>query len=487
MPKLAHRPLACLSIRSWHIPRSTARFSARVQELDANELESSRSPSYVGQVHEILQSHGLLKINLKFPDESSSYLTQLISALSTSHGHGVPITHSSSRGWFWEVRPQSTAASASKSETSPPQNAPARSETSESFPWHTDCSYEESPPRFFALQVLHADACGGGTLSVMELSRLLPLLSATARKYLSRAEYRIAVPPEFIKKDDQRSIIGSLLTNPDDGLRFREDIITPLTPSAGQAFEELKSMLRSPEARSSTIPLSPEVLPSGSIVLVENRRWLHARNEVRDPMRHLRRVRWDARPFAETIPGYVASRYYPNQIGEIIKNRYQVVGKLGFGATSTVWLARDMEYRRYVTLKIFIKSTSLGQQLDDELNIYKRIGGTSQSHPGHKYVRSQIHRCLVHPPLWESVLAFLHRNPIRRLPTPVLVVVLHRLFLALDYLHTKCKIIHTDIRADNIMFSIADDSVFSDFEENELQDPSPKGVRWKVNLHFPGT
>lgn len=272
-----------------------------MQELDANELESSRSPRHVGQIHEILQSHGLLKINLKFPDESSSYLTQLISALSTSHGHGVPITHSSSRGWFWEVRPQSTAASASastsKSETSPPQNAPARSETSESFPWHTDCSYEESPPRFFALQVLHADACGGGTLSVVELSRLLPLLSATARKYLSRAEYRIAVPPEFIKKDDQRSIVGSLLTNPGDGLRFREDIITPLTPSAGQAFEELKSMLRSPEAKSSTIPLSPEVLPSGSIVLVENRRWLHARNEVRDPMRHLRRVRWDARPF----------------------------------------------------------------------------------------------------------------------------------------------------------------------------------------------
>jgi len=45
----------------------------------------------------------------------------------------------------------------------------------------------------------------------------------------------------------------------------------------------------------------------------------------------------------ETIPGYVASRYYPTRIGEILKERYQVVGKLGFGASSTVWLARDME------------------------------------------------------------------------------------------------------------------------------------------------
>lgn len=45
----------------------------------------------------------------------------------------------------------------------------------------------------------------------------------------------------------------------------------------------------------------------------------------------------------ETIPGYIASRYYPARIGEIIKERYQVVGKLGFGASSTVWLARDMK------------------------------------------------------------------------------------------------------------------------------------------------
>lgn len=45
----------------------------------------------------------------------------------------------------------------------------------------------------------------------------------------------------------------------------------------------------------------------------------------------------------ETIPGYVAARYYPVRIGEILGRRYQVVGKLGFGVTSTVWLARDLE------------------------------------------------------------------------------------------------------------------------------------------------
>lgn len=44
----------------------------------------------------------------------------------------------------------------------------------------------------------------------------------------------------------------------------------------------------------------------------------------------------------ETIPDYVASRYYPVRLGEILQDRYQIVGKLGYGTSSTVWLARDL-------------------------------------------------------------------------------------------------------------------------------------------------
>ncbi|KAI3026609.1 hypothetical protein CBS147482_859 [Aspergillus niger] len=143
----------------------------------------------------------------------------------------------------------------------------------------------------------------------------------------------------------------------------------------------------------------------------------------------------------ETLPEYTASQYYPTRIGEIIKERYQVIGKLGYGSTSTAWLARNMENRRYVMLKIFIEASSMGQQVDNELNI---------------------------------VVAFLRRNPVERLPSAVIAVVLHRLFLALDFLHTECKIAHTDIKADNIMFGIKDDSVFTDIEENELQQPVPR-------------
>lgn len=46
----------------------------------------------------------------------------------------------------------------------------------------------------------------------------------------------------------------------------------------------------------------------------------------------------------ERLPGYSHEQFYPIHIGDTLKSRYTVVGKLGFGANSTVWLCRDMRY-----------------------------------------------------------------------------------------------------------------------------------------------
>jgi hypothetical protein len=46
----------------------------------------------------------------------------------------------------------------------------------------------------------------------------------------------------------------------------------------------------------------------------------------------------------ESIPNYKAQRYYPVRIGEVFNTRYQVIGKLGYGSSSTVWLCRDLRY-----------------------------------------------------------------------------------------------------------------------------------------------
>lgn len=45
----------------------------------------------------------------------------------------------------------------------------------------------------------------------------------------------------------------------------------------------------------------------------------------------------------EAFYDYGTGKYYPVRIGEVLASKYQVVGKLGFGVSSTVWLARDLE------------------------------------------------------------------------------------------------------------------------------------------------
>jgi serine/threonine-protein kinase SRPK3 len=44
----------------------------------------------------------------------------------------------------------------------------------------------------------------------------------------------------------------------------------------------------------------------------------------------------------ESIPTYRPEKFYPVRIGEVFQHRYQVVGKLGYGSSATVWLCRDM-------------------------------------------------------------------------------------------------------------------------------------------------
>lgn len=40
-------------------------------------------------------------------------------------------------------------------------------------------------------------------------------------------------------------------------------------------------------------------------------------------------------------PHYESRKYYPAHVGETIFERYNIILKLGWGANSTVWLAKD--------------------------------------------------------------------------------------------------------------------------------------------------
>lgn len=75
--------------------------------------------------------------------------------------------------------------------------------------------------------------------------------------------------------------------------------------------------------------------------------WLWAKGLVKEPDSQLfrfgnskiRTLQSDQKLEEEAYNTISKGRYYPMRISDIIKNGYQVVGKLGYGLGSTVWLA----------------------------------------------------------------------------------------------------------------------------------------------------
>ncbi|RDL40153.1 uncharacterized protein BP5553_00132 [Venustampulla echinocandica] len=143
--------------------------------------------------------------------------------------------------------------------------------------------------------------------------------------------------------------------------------------------------------------------------------------------------------------------------------------------------------RRHVALKVFIRSRSLSTEAEHELNMYKRLDQGSSKHSGRDALRRLSvsfkisgpdgkRQCLVNSPLWHNMRTFLAINPAGRLPKPVLLATLQRLFIALDYMHNECNLIHTDVSATNIMFGFIDDldPAFAEFEEENIRSPSPR-------------
>lgn len=259
-----------------------------VPQINASQVGLAGDSGHVGAIAAQLEAEGILKINLGFQDPNSGYLEQMLASLHKFHNHRLPIAHSATRGWFWDVRPAKTGSQQ------------ARSETMEEFPWHTDCSYEDPPPRYFALHVLAADRFGGGTLSVVPVHRVVEGLDDATVAQLMLPDYRIRIPAEFLKRAECRHIDKPLLLQSATKagavmMRFRADIVTPLNATAARALEDLQKQLKC-KAADAAIHLTADRLPSNSIILMDNRRWLHARNAVTDPHRHLRRVRWDAAP-----------------------------------------------------------------------------------------------------------------------------------------------------------------------------------------------
>ncbi|KND89994.1 SRSF protein kinase 2 [Tolypocladium ophioglossoides CBS 100239] len=79
----------------------------------------------------------------------------------------------------------------------------------------------------------------------------------------------------------------------------------------------------------------------------------------------------------ERLEDYRPGGYHPINIGDELHGRYQVVHKLGYGAYSTTWLARDQQLQRYVAVKVGTSDSN-----PQEIDVLSALTGTRQTPVG---------------------------------------------------------------------------------------------------------
>ncbi|PYI28526.1 CMGC/CLK protein kinase [Aspergillus indologenus CBS 114.80] len=194
----------------------------------------------------------------------------------------------------------------------------------------------------------------------------------------------------------------------------------------------------------------------------------------------------------EDLPSYNAAKFYPVYIGEVFNSRYQVVSKLGYGASSTVWLCRDLQAEKYMTLKVCVQ----GLCPRTELSVSEQLS-QAEAHFGKRLVRLFVdsfevvgpsngkHMCLIYQPLGMSFTEFQKLLPETRFPKELAQRSLQLISIALDFLH-KNDTVHTvlDISSNNILQGLEDDSILGRIEEDEMQRPIARKVLEDREIYY---
>ncbi|OAA50391.1 protein kinase domain protein [Metarhizium rileyi] len=192
----------------------------------------------------------------------------------------------------------------------------------------------------------------------------------------------------------------------------------------------------------------------------------------------------------EKCSSYDPESYYPARIGETIRGKYRLISKLGWGTGSTVWLAGTVsrwpwKTHRYVALKITNSSSEVQAAARKEIEISKHMCSMWTTHPGQEYVRKVLdsfeiegrgrtHLCLALEPLRQPLWMIGRQTSANGFVQPrIIKALLPGILKCLDFLHTECHVIHTDLKGDHFMLPFEDPAVLNDYVREQEANPAP--------------
>lgn len=164
---------------------------------------------------------------------------------------------------------------------------------------------------------------------------------------------------------------------------------------------------------------------------------------------------------------YCKGGYHPVRIGDVFERRYNVIRKLGWGHFSTVWLCWDSQLKRFVALKVVKSACHYTETALDEIKLLRSVRESDPTDPsGCKVVQllddfkingiNGAHVCMVFEVLGHNLLKLILRSNYEGIPLPNVRTIIRQVLQGLHYLHTKCRIIHTDIKPENILVTVTE-------------------------------
>ncbi|EPB76069.1 kinase domain protein [Ancylostoma ceylanicum] len=167
---------------------------------------------------------------------------------------------------------------------------------------------------------------------------------------------------------------------------------------------------------------------------------------------------------------YRRGGYHPVNIGDVFNRRYHVIRKLGWGHFSTVWLCWDTKDKRFVAMKIVKSADHYTEAAQDEIKLLLAVREADPEDPGCQRVVqlldeftvsgvNGVHTCMVFEVLGCNLLKLIIRSNYQGLPLEQVRKITKQVLEGLRYLHEKSKIIHTDIKPENVLVTMSHEEV----------------------------